>query len=139
MANANVIKTVAEAVKINRQIKALQGDLDQLKETIREEAEKVATLDATGKRFGKVEFESIEGTCTVAFPRDKVSLKKGLNPIELRGTTVSMEVWDNLFATKVVIGDEFEETFGELSKGAKKAVQVFIESKESTPTVTLPK
>lgn len=137
--NAIVVKSVTEACRINRQIKALQAELDVLKKTIREAAENLSELDASGKRYGKVEFETLEGVCTVSFPKDKVSLLKDVDPEELRGTVMSMQLWDSLFDTKVILAPTFEEKLPGLSKGMRKVVLGLVEFKESTPAVTLPK
>lgn len=135
--NAKVIKAVAEAARINRSMKESAERLEALKEVIRVEAASIAVLGDDGKPE-KVEFESVEGVCTVAFPKDKVAFIKGGNPETLRAYLTSV-TYDDMFQTKIVFGDTFEDTFELLSKTQKRAVKNVVEWKPSTPTVTLPK
>lgn len=124
---------VAEAAVLNREIKERSERLVELKEAIRAEAVKRRTADDE-----RIEFESSEGTATVAFPKDKLGIVKGADPHALRDTLTDA-AWNQLFAFKVTLADEAEDALAALKGAAKKAVDKVLAFTPSTPTVTLPK
>ena len=129
---------VAEATKLNREIKEKTARVELLKTSIRMYATKVSLERPIEKRNEKVEIESKEGTATIAFPKEEVSLAKGADPYVIH-EELSLERWESLFEEKAVLKSEFDERLKHLPADDRKRVEGLIERKTPEPRVNLAK
>lgn len=137
-AKPTVGEQVAEAAVLNRVVKASAARIGELKVDIRQYALMVASARPPEERTEKVEIESEEGTATVSFPKDHVSLVEGANPRALK-SVLSEETWKFLFEEKVVLADGFDDKYKALSTVDQSHVRALVQWKTPDPSVILPK
>ena len=98
MSLETVAEHVAEAARLEREIKTKAARVGELKTIIREYATKVDAQRPINslERGEKVEIASTEGVATISFVKDDVSLVKGANPRALT-EVLAPATWNHLF------------------------------------------
>lgn len=134
---SSLSRKIAKAAEINNQMKLLTVQLDSLKEDIRTEAVRAGL----GRVASPIEFDCKLGICSVAHVDDNLAIAKGVDVRDLR-TILRPMMWAELFVEQVII--QLRPTAmavykNTLNSTEKKATTKFIEYKEGTPRVTLPK
>lgn len=126
-----VAEWVTEALLLDGEIAERSARLEKLKEKLRAEAGKLSDGE-------KVVFEGEGGSAEVVFVSDKLVLRKGANPRALLGK-LPEETWKHLFEerTTVSLTPAFEAALPLTAKAERALVEPLIESKSSSPRVSL--
>ncbi len=125
---------IKDANDLHRKMAADGERLEEMKEKLRKEAERIGLSQTTSK----VTLESPHGNVEVVFVNDKCVFKKGANPLSLK-TELDRATWQHLFEEKVVLGAEFEDALKLLPGPERTKVKALVEWKPQHPRVALDK
>jgi hypothetical protein len=123
---------VSRAIAVARQIRLLTSELEGLKARIREAGE-AARIDDE-----KVEIASPDGTVVVTFPRDRIAVRDGQDPMVLRAI-LPADTWSKIFTMKISVGEEAEAIWDALRGEARRALDRVLAREPRTPQVILPR
>jgi hypothetical protein len=136
VAAGETVEVVDFAIETNRQINALQKELDLLKAFIREKG--IAAAALSGENNALVEGHL--GAAQVAMVKAAPKARKGTDLLASEGS-LPAEVFATLFVKKTVVefAPDFEEKLIALPKAQRAVVANLVEMVASTPRVNLPK